>query len=196
MRGLRGCGLGGGCGRGGRQRGLRGCGLGGNRGVGHRRLLVRGAGLGTGNRRPARGGRLSHRRYGTGGPDGDALPGRTRRRDTVRHRAGNRRYGRGLRGLAGRVRCRKGLRRRVRGRGARCHRLGHGPAPAAGRGTGGMRLRRGVVLGLVERYGVVPALVTRDGRHGHGHLSGHLHLAGHLTGHLHLAGHRGRTGLQ
>ncbi len=45
-----------------------------------------------------------------------------------------------------------------------------------------MGLRRGVVLRLVERYGVVPAVVTRDALDGHRHLGRNLHLAGQRTG--------------
>lgn len=41
-------------------------------------------------------------------------------------------------------------------------RLAHGSATAAGRRARGVRLRRGVVVGLVVRNGVVPPLVTRN----------------------------------
>lgn len=61
---------------------------------------------------------------------------------------------------------------------SRSRRLGDRPPPTSRGRVRGMRLRRGVVVGLVVRYGVVPAVVDLcvPGRTGSGHLYGRLPL--------------------
>lgn len=78
--------------------------------------------------------------------------------------------------------------------------LGHGPSATARRRVGGVRLRRGVVVGLVVRHGVVPTVVTMTvggdgvtgdlgetvGRDGGGDGSGRRNGGRGLAGVLHL----------
>ncbi len=154
-------------------------------------ILLYGAPLrGTFRHGPGRDGarRDGSRRDGPG-RDGAGRHG-TRRDGAGRH--GTRRHGAGRHGTRRDKTRRRGARRTGRGR-LRCGPLAllrrHGPPPTARRRTRGMRLRRGVIGGLVVGHGVVPPLLdhpvtggSRLGdRHGPLPLGGHLTVTGHST---------------